>query len=111
MREVMDQHPDKIFILVTPPPLNPAETNSEIAARARHFTDWLVSDEYLSGRLNVFAFNFFDHLAENDPASVELNMLRDEYRQGTDSHPNQEANQTIGPRFVDFVIQAINEYK
>ncbi len=111
MREVMDQHPDKIFILVTSPPLNPAETNSEIAARARRFTDWLVSDDFLSERLNVFAFNFFDHLAEDDPASPELNMLRAEYRFGTDSHPNIEANQTIGPRFVDFVIQAINEYK
>ncbi len=111
MREVMDQHPEKIFILITPPPLNPAETNYEIAARARRFTDWLVSDEYLAGRLNVFAFNFFDHLVENDPTSPELNMLRAEYRQGTDSHPNLEANQTIGPRFVDFVIQAINEYK
>jgi len=111
IREVMDQHHDKIFIVVTPPPLNPVETNSQIAARARHFADWLVSDEYLAGRLNVFAFNFFDHLAENDPTSPELNMLRDGYRQGTDSHPNLEANQTIGPRFVDFVIQAINEYK
>jgi len=111
MREVMDQHPDKIFIVVTPPSLNPAETNSQIAARARDFADWLVSDEYLAGRLNVFAFDFFDHLAEDDPTSPELNMLRHEYRQGTDSHPNLEANQTIGPRFVDFVIQAINEYK
>jgi len=111
MREVMEKYPDKIFIIVTPPPLNPAETNSEIAARARRFTDWLVSDEYLAGRLNVFAFNFFDHLVENDPTSPELNMLRAEYRQGTDSHPNLEANQTIGPRFVDFVLQAINEYK
>ena len=111
MREVMDRHPNKIFIVVTPPPLNPVETNSQIAARARHFVDWLVSDEYLAGRLNVSTFNFFDHLAEDDPASPELNMLRIEYRQCADSHPNQEANQTIGPRFVDFVIQAINEYQ
>jgi hypothetical protein len=111
IREVMDQHPEKIFILVTPPPLNSAETNSGIAARARRFTDWLVSDEYLAGRLNVFTFNFFDHLAEDDPTSPELNMLRAEYRQGSDSHPSLEANQTIGPRFVDFVIQAVNEYK
>jgi len=67
MREAMDQHPDKIFILVTPPPINPAETNSEIAARARRFADWLVSDEYLAGRRNIFAFDFFDYLAEDDP--------------------------------------------
>ena len=110
MRDVMDQHPDNIFLLVTPPPLNPSETNSEIAARVRRFTDWLVSDEYLAGRLNIFTFNFFGYLAEDDSTSLELNMLRAEYRQGTDSHPNLEANETIGPRFMDFVIQAINEY-
>ena len=29
MRNVMDQHQDRIFIVVTPPPLNPAETTAE----------------------------------------------------------------------------------
>lgn len=112
MREVMSKHPEKIFIVVTQPPLNPTETNSEIAARARRFSDWLVSNEFLAGsQKNIFAYNLFDHLAEDDPSSPEFNMLRAEYRQGTDSHPNQEANQTIGPIFVDFVQRAINEYK
>jgi hypothetical protein len=111
MRVVMGQHPDKIFILVTQPPLNPAVTELETAARARHFADWLASPEFLKGHPNVFTFNFFDLLAEKDPTASDANMLRLDYRQGTDSHPNRLAHESIGPVFVDFVIQAINKYK
>lgn len=75
MRDVMDQHPDKVFIVVTPPPLNPAETNAEAAARARIFANWLTSDEYLRGHPNIFTFNFFGYLAEDDPALSDYNML------------------------------------
>ena len=107
----MDQYPDKIFIVVTQPPLSPAETNLESAVQARRFADWLASDEFRAGRLNVFTFNFFDYLAEDDPESPELNMLRVEYRLGDDSHPNLEANQTIGPKFVEFVLNSITAYK
>ena len=111
MRDVMDGHPDKIFIVVTPPPLNPAATDAEAAARARAFANWLRSDEYLSGHPNVFTFDFFDCLAEGDPSAPDFNMLRVGYREGTDSHPNQTANETIGPLFVDFIIDAVQEYR
>lgn len=111
MRDVMDQHLDRMFIVVTPPPLNPAETNAEAATRARVFADWLRSDEYLSGHPNVFTFDFFDYLAEGDLASSEYNMLRRDYREGVDSHPNQTANETIGPLFVDFIQDAVQRYQ
>jgi len=111
IRHVMDQHLDRIFIVVTPPPLNPAETNAKVATRARAFADWLKSDEYLSGHPNVFTFDFFDYLAEGDLASPEYNMLRRNYREGVDSHPNQLANETIGPLFVDFIIDAVQSYR
>ncbi len=111
MRNVMDKHPDKIFIILTPPPLNPAETNAEAAARARTFADWLKSDEYLKGHPNLFTFDLFGYLAESDPMSPERYMLRAAYRDGTDSHPNREANRTIGPLFVDFVIKAVESYR
>jgi hypothetical protein len=110
MRDVMDQHLDKVFIVVTPPPLNPAATDAMAAARAKAFADWLKSDEYLSGHPNVFTFDFFSFLAEDDPASTDYNMLRAEYREGSDSHPNQMANEKIGPLFADFIIDAIQEY-
>jgi len=107
MRDVMDQYLGKVFIVVTPPPLNPASTDPEAAARARALADWLGSDEYLKGHSNVFTFDFFNHLAEGDPASPEYNMLRAEYREGTDSHPNRMANEALGPLFVDFIIDVL----
>jgi hypothetical protein len=109
MRDVIDQHPDRVFILLTTPPLHPKATNSEDAARARALVDWLQSDEFLAGHPNLFVFDFFDLLA--DP---ETNMLRTEYQidpDTTDSHPNALANQTIGPLFVDFVDKAVQAYR
>lgn len=109
IRDAMDRYPGKIFIVVTQSPLNPAETNLETAARARVIANWLRSDEFLTGHPNVATFDFFDLLAESDPAAPDANMLKAEYRQGRDSHPNELANQAIGPLFVDFVINAIEQ--
>ncbi len=112
MRDVMDAHPDRVFVVMSPPPLNPAATTPEAAARARAFADWLTSDEYLEGHPNVFAFDFFDQLAEDDPSSSEVNMLRAEYRlEGEDSHPNQVANVTVGPIFAKAVMDAALNYR
>jgi len=111
MREVMDRYPDHIFIAMTPPPLNPAATDAETAARARAFADWLKSDEFLAGHPNVFTFDFFDLLAEGDPSAPDFNMLRAEYRDGEDSHPNELANQTVGPFFADFIVEAVQIYR
>jgi hypothetical protein len=111
MRDVMDEHLDRIFIVVTPPPLNPVGTDAAAAIRARTFADWLKSDEYLSGHPNVLTFDFFDYLAEYNPTSPDFNMLRAQYREDSDSHPNQKANETIGPLFVDFVIDAVQSYR
>lgn len=106
IRERMDQYPHKIFIVVTQPPEIPADTDSQAAARARAFTNWLASDEYLSGHHNVFVFNFFNLLA-----NPSTNMLRAEYQTDpSDAHPNELANQTIAPLFVAFVDQAIKTY-
>ena len=109
MRDVIDQHPDRVFVFLTTPPLHPEKTTPEDAARARALVNWLQSDEFLAGRPNLFVFDFFDLLA--DP---ETNVLRTEYQRSpdtTDSHPNVLANQTIGPLFVDFVDQAVQTYR
>jgi len=111
MRDVMDRHPDKLFIVMSPPPLNPASTDPHAAARARAFANWLASDDYLGGHPNVFAFDFFDALAESDPAAADFNMLRADYRDGEDSHPNQTANEIVGPHFVGMVIQIILAFR
>lgn len=109
MRDVIDQHPDRMFVFLTTPPLHPAKTTPEEAARARALANWLRSDEFLAGRSNLFVFDFFDLLV--DP---ETNTLRSEYQRdpnSTDSHPNVLANQTIGPLFVDCVDEAIQAYR
>lgn len=102
MRDRMDEHPDKVFIAVTPPPQVPANSNPAEGRRARAFADWLGSDAYLEGRPNVFVFDFFGLLAGDD------NFLRREYRSDPyDAHPNERANREIGPLFVAFIDDAI----
>jgi hypothetical protein len=106
MRDVFDQHPDKIFVVVTQPPLHRLVTDLGEADRARAFANWLTSDEYLAGHDNVVGFDLFDLLAAPDDASNTRNMLRYEYERshsGGDSHPNELANQTVGPVFMEFL--------
>jgi len=59
----------------------------------------------------VFTFDFFAYLAADDPTAPDYNTLREAYRDGADSHPNVMANETIGPLFVDFIIDAIQTYR
>jgi hypothetical protein len=111
MRDVMAQHPDHLFIALSPPPLNPAATDAEAAARARAFAEWLSSDDFLSRHPNIFSFDLFDHLAEDKPDAPDRNMLRADYRKGQDSHPNEIANKTVGPLLADFIMDAIRLYR
>ncbi len=105
IRDVMDRYPDKIFIPFTPPPLVPNATSPENAARARRWAQYLTSDAYLDGHPNVFVFDFFNALADED------GYLRAEYRGDEwDAHPNTLANQTVAPLFVQFVDAAIRSY-
>ncbi len=111
MRATMQNHPDKLFILFTTPPLNPAETNIANAQRAREMTAWLMSDEFKGESQNIAVFDFYTLLAEADLTSPEAGMLRADFRDGTDSHPNQTANQQIAPLFVKFVTDAADAFK
>ncbi len=105
IRDRMDQYPDKVFVIVTQPPEVPANSSPDAAARARSFTSWLQSGEYLGGHPNIFVFDFFGLLVGDD------NFLRPEYRMDEyDAHPNELANRTIGPLFVDFLDQSIRSY-
>ena len=75
IRQSIDKYPEKIFIIVTQPPLHPNSTSKDEANRARAFANWLTSKEYLGKRKNIFVFDFFNLLA--DP---KTNMLRKEYQ-------------------------------
>ncbi len=111
IREVMRQHPEKLFIILTSPPLNPAETNLDEASRARKLADWLASDEYRDGTENLSVFDLFSQLAEGDVTSPEANQLRAEYRAGSDSHPNQAANEKIAGILAVFVEDTVKAYR
>jgi hypothetical protein len=107
IRDVIDKYPDKLFIPFTTPPLVPGSTSPEAAARARRWAEYLTSSEYLDGHPNIFVFDFFNQLADKD------GYLQAKYRgdDPEDSHPNELANQTVGPVFVKFVDQAIRDFK
>jgi hypothetical protein len=109
MRDVMDEHPDRIFIIVTSPPLHPQMTNADEARRARAVANWLKSREYLAGHPNVFVFDFFDLLA--DPSTNTLHAQYQLDSEKPNSHPNHLANEKIGPLFVKFIDQAVQTYK
>jgi hypothetical protein len=111
VRAFMQKHPEKLFIILTQPPLNPAETNLENAARARQLADWMKSEDFIQGTPNLAVFDFFDLLAEDDGTSSEFNMLRAAYRTANDSHPNQAANETIAPLLSDFVKTMAEQYR
>lgn len=105
IRDVIDQHADRLFIAFTPPPLVPNETSPDAAIRAGRWADYLTSDDYLAGHPNVAVFDFYHLLAD------ENGFLRAEYRGDEwDSHPNETANQTVGPVFVAFVDQAVRAF-
>ena len=107
----MRQHPEKLFILLTQPPLNPAETDAEQARRARSLASWLASDEFKGDLENLYVFDLFDRLATAEGSGSEANMLRSEYRDGADSHPNTRANEAIALDVATFIVQAVEEFR
>lgn len=111
MREVMKQHPDRLFVIVTQPPLNPAETNPDAAKRAKALASWLGSVEFTGDQPNIVTFDLFSRLAEDEASAPDYNMLKEAYRDGTDSHPNRTANEAVSPEFVEFLIKAIEDFR
>lgn len=107
MRDVFDSHSDRVFVVMSPPPLHRLATDTTEASNARAFATWLASSEYLSGHSNVVCFNLFDYLAHADDGTAAANRLRYEYEgshSDSDSHPNTVANETVGPIFAQFLI-------
>jgi hypothetical protein len=111
MLDTIDQHSDKVFILLTQPPLIPRETNPAQAARARALANWLMSEEFRQSRANLFTFDLFERLAENDTTAPDVNMLRAAYRTDVDSHPTEIANRAIAPQLVEFVTRSVEQFK
>ncbi len=107
----MKKYPDKVFIIVTQPPLNRKATTPDRALKARKLANFLKSDEFLKGAPNVSTFDWFNLLAVSDPKSPDYSMLKPEYSpEGSDSHPNFIANLNTSPAFVEFVVSKAIKY-
>ncbi len=113
MRDFFDTRPDRLFVVMSTPPLHRLATNLTEADNARAFANWLGSDDYLAGHPNVVCFDLFDMLSHADDGLVRRNMLRWEYEgahNDSDSHPNQAANEAVGPALAQFLIDAAEAY-
>jgi hypothetical protein len=68
-------HPDKLFILITAPPLSVRETTAPMAANARALNNWLRT-AWLTGysHKNVAVFDFYNVLTSNG-GSPDINDL------------------------------------
>jgi hypothetical protein len=119
LRDLMDGYTGTQFIVWTLAPLHRLATSTSNAARARDFVDW-VRSEWLSedsrSHPNIAIFDFWGYAAEeNDGTSTgqgPVNTLRYEYEKShsdSDSHPNTQANEIIGPHFAEFIVDTIEE--
>ncbi|NJO69220.1 MAG: hypothetical protein HC830_08020 [Bacteroidetes bacterium] len=112
MRTLMDQYPNIKFIIWTLAPLHRLATNEANAVRAKQFVDW-VKNEWLTEdgkpHPNIFVFDFWGYAAESNtsPTKGKVNCLKYEFEKShteTDSHPNKAANEYIGPKFAEFIV-------
>ncbi len=109
MRDFFDTRTDRVFMVMSTPPLHRLATNATEAKNARRFADWLKSPTYLAGHPNIVCFDLFDLLAKADDGSPTANMLKYQYEgshKNSDPHPNALANRTVGPIFAQALIAA-----
>ncbi len=115
LRDKMSNFPNKKFVIWTLAPLHRLATNEERAARAREFVNWVKNEwrtEDGEDHSNIYIFDFFNIVAESNPnpPNGQLNCLKYEYEKshtGSDSHPNQLANEVAGEAFADFLINNV----
>lgn len=108
IRVFFDQHLEKLFVVITPPPRHRLDTTAEQAGFARQFANWMKSDTFLGSRTNVVCLDLFDALAGSD------NFLKYTYEGShtdTDSHPNTMANQVLGPVLANALVSAAAAYQ
>jgi hypothetical protein len=114
MRNYFDANTNKLFIVVSPPPITSGSANSTNSGRARQFANWLKSTEaggFLNGtHPNIKCFDLFNYLARPDNGTATANTLQASYESGDESHPNETANIYLGPIFAQFLINSALSY-
>lgn len=115
--EKMDELNDTKFVVWTLAPLHRLSTGSVNRMRAKEFVDW-VNNEWLQedgkDHPNIYIFDFFSLAAEQDenPENGLQYCLKYEYERShekSDSHPNKLANETIGPKFAQQIVDVIQD--
>jgi hypothetical protein len=102
--------PDKLFIVITAPPLMASETDATRATNARAFASWLVND-WLNGYplANVAVFDYYNVLTAPDNHHRWNNNAIEHiigttsntaYYPSDDSHPNTTGQQKATSEFV-----------
>jgi hypothetical protein len=118
-------HPDKLFILVTPP----GEASVSSYALTKSLCDWLVDEKtgWLKGytQKNVAAFDFYCVLSETDShhrvvdgavqhaysASYDGESPYHVYGLSTDDHPNSTGNQKASEEFLPWLNAMYNRWQ
>jgi len=103
IRKSLGDYKYKKFVILTPPPVRREVTTVENAKRAKQLANWLTSNDFLENSKNIFVFDFFSMLADED------GMLKRKYSPliQIDSHPNRKANQTIAPIFAQYIADLV----
>ena len=107
LRAEFDKYPDTTFIVWTLPPLHRRATNAEAAARATEFSEWLRTDFLTENGLhpNICVWDFRGIVM--DPFTNGLCYEYERDHEGSDSHPNDAANNVAGPQFAQFLVDTV----
>jgi len=100
-------HPDKLFVVITAPPVS----NSEYAANARAFNNWLVSDWLHENNYtlnNVAVFDFYNiltdpnahHRVNNGQIEHIVQESNTLYYPSDDDHPSVAGSQRATEEFI-----------
>lgn len=102
--------PDKLFIVVTAPPLSESETSPAQAANARALSRWLT-EEWLRGypQRNVAVFDFYNVLTSNGGGPGVSNYSA--YASDGDSHPTAAGLKKASVEFAGFLNTAYNWWR
>ncbi|HNT75367.1 MAG TPA: CIA30 family protein [Anaerolineae bacterium] len=112
---------DKLFVVITAPPLMESDTSRDRAANARAFNNWLVND-WLTGYpyANVAVFDYFNVLTAPDNhhrwngSTIEhiqaTNNNYSAYPSG-DSHPSTEGHSKATAEFAPLLNVAYNRWQ
>ncbi len=112
---------DKLFVVITAPPLMEGDTTAERALNAREFNYWLVYD-WLADYpyANVAVFDYFNVLTDpnnhhwwNGSEIERLQATENNFAAypSGDSHPNTEGHTKATAEFVPFLNVAYNRWQ